>query len=119
MNEVIQLQETILNQQETQLWPGYANMLKRWGKNDKEVLDESIECIINESDNMKSLVEKLLFLARYDHNNIKMSISEFDIGELIEEMYKETTLIDTEHDILAVEPADKLAFTWGSVKAQR
>ncbi len=48
---------------------GYANMLYRWGKDDKEVLEEAVTAIKDESENMKELVEKLLFLARVDKKN--------------------------------------------------
>lgn len=33
---------------------GYANMLDRWGKDDEEVLEESIVAIKSESENMKT-----------------------------------------------------------------
>ena len=39
-------------------------MLDRWGKDDASVLEESISAIKSESENMKNLVEQLLFLAR-------------------------------------------------------
>ena len=39
---------------------GYANLLQRWGKADKAVLEESLEAIKSEADNMKELVDKLL-----------------------------------------------------------
>lgn len=78
---------------------GYANLLDRWGKDDKEVLDESILAIKNESENMKDLIEKLLFLARGDKKQIKIEIKEFCLNELIEEIIKETKLIDSNHNI--------------------
>ena len=78
---------------------GYVNLLDRWGKNDKAVLDESIEAIKSESESMKNLIENLLFLARGDKNIAKIQIHHFYINELIEEVIKETKLIDTEHDI--------------------
>lgn len=43
---------------------GYSSLLTRWGKDDKAVLDESIESIAMEADNMKKIVERLLFLAK-------------------------------------------------------
>ena len=47
-----------------------ANMLDRWGKDDKAILNESIEAIKNETKNMQELVQKLLFIARNDKNVI-------------------------------------------------
>ena len=78
---------------------GYANMLDRWGKNDIEILDESITAIKDESFNMQQLVEKLLFLARSDKNTQKIYKIEFCINELIDEIIKETKLIDLSHII--------------------
>ena len=43
---------------------GYANMLDRWGKEDESVLNESIAAIKSEAENMKNLVEQLLFADR-------------------------------------------------------
>jgi len=78
---------------------GYANMLSRWGKDDREILIESIIAIKGESENMKELVEKLLFLARSDKNAQKVYKEEFNINELVDEIIKETKLIDTNHEI--------------------
>ncbi|MBU3157262.1 HAMP domain-containing histidine kinase [Clostridium estertheticum] len=78
---------------------GYANMLYRWGKDDKAVLDESITAIKSESYNMQQLVEKLLFLARSDKKTQKVYKENFCINELINEIIKETKLIDANHEI--------------------
>ena len=43
---------------------GYVDMLSDWGKNDKEVLDESLIVLKKEIQNMQDLTEKLLFLAK-------------------------------------------------------
>ncbi|AKL94190.1 sensor histidine kinase [Clostridium aceticum] len=77
---------------------GYANLLDRWGKEDKEVLQEAIEAIKSESENMKDLIEKLLFLARTDKNLQKLEKAEFQIKELILEVVKDAKLIDTKHE---------------------
>lgn len=78
---------------------GYASLLDRWGKDDKEVLEESIEAIKSESESMKTLIEKLLFLARGDKHTQKIEKQEFMLNELIDEVLKETKMIDTTHDI--------------------
>ena len=48
-------------------------MLERWGKDDPEVLTEAIEAIGKETDNMKELVEKLLFIARNDKDTLTLN----------------------------------------------
>jgi signal transduction histidine kinase len=78
---------------------GYANLLDRWGKNDKEILEESIEAIKSESKNMKDLIQNLLFLARGDKKTQKIEKQTFMLNELIDEIVKETKLIDSTHEI--------------------
>lgn len=78
---------------------GYANLLQRWGKEDRAVLQESIDAIKSESDYMKELVEKLLFLASADKKQRRLETAPFALNELAEEVLKETALIDAEHTI--------------------
>lgn len=78
---------------------GYANLLQRWGKEDRAVLDESVTAIKNESDYMKELVDKLLFLASADKQAKKLTTSPFSLSELLDEVLKEARLIDSEHTI--------------------
>lgn len=79
---------------------GYANLLKRWGKDDRDVLEEAIDAIKTESESMKELIEKLLFLARGDNSRQRIEITNFQINKLIDEIIKETMLIDKEHEII-------------------
>lgn len=79
---------------------GYANLLDRWGKKDQAVLEESISAIKSEAESMKNLVEKLLFLAKADKNTRKIENEDFLLNELVEEVAKETRLIDSTHEIL-------------------
>ena len=76
---------------------GYTDMLKRWGKDDPEVLDEGIAAISQETEGMKDLVESLLFLARHDKKTLMMEISAFDPSELVSEVIKEETMVHTEY----------------------
>ncbi|WP_337998926.1 histidine kinase dimerization/phospho-acceptor domain-containing protein [Desulforamulus reducens] len=80
---------------------GYANLLDRWGKDDPSVLEESLDSIKTEAANMKDLIEKLLFLARGDKKTLKIEKELFSIHELIDEIIKETRLIDQSHEILS------------------
>lgn len=78
---------------------GYVNLLDRWGKEDKEVLQESINAIKVESENMKELIEKLLFLARTDKNKQKIERETFILEDFLNEICKETKMIDNLHEI--------------------
>ena len=76
---------------------GYTDMLKRWGKDDPEILDEGITAISQETEGMKNLVESLLFLARHDKQSLMMEISGFDSLELVTEVQKEESMVHEDH----------------------
>ena len=76
---------------------GYTDMLKRWGKDDPEVLEEGIAAISQETEGMKDLVESLLFLARHDKKTLMMEISGFDPAELVSEVQKEEAMVHSDY----------------------
>lgn len=78
---------------------GYIGLIDRWGKEDRSILQESIDAIKNETAGMTELIEKLLFLARGDSGNQKLQKNEFSLNELMEEVYKESRLISQIHDL--------------------
>jgi signal transduction histidine kinase len=78
---------------------GYANLLDRWGKEDEKALTESVNAIKDEADNMKGLVEQLLFLARGDSNRIRLVEERIDLSALIAEVAEETRMLDSGHEI--------------------
>ena len=86
---------------------GYTDMLKRWGKDDPEVLEEGIMAISQETDGMKDLVESLLFLARHDKKTLMMEVSEFSTSELVQEVLKEEAMVHSGHHF-HLETADDL-----------
>ena len=92
---------------------GYTDMLKRWGKDDPDILDEGIMAISQETEGMKDLVESLLFLARHDKKTLMMEVSSFEPAELIREVKKEETMVHTGHQF-ALEETDPLV-----IKADR
>ena len=76
---------------------GYVNMLDRWGKEDEQVLGESIEALKNESQHMKELVEQLLFLARGDSGRQHLNMERTDINRMVSEVWEESMMIDENH----------------------
>ena len=77
---------------------GYVNLLDRWGKKDQKTMQESIDAIKIETENMKELVEQLLFLARGDNETIQLHREVFDACEVVEEIIRETQMIDSNHN---------------------
>ena len=76
---------------------GYATMLERWGKNDPQVLEESIAAIKTESEHMKVLVEQLLFLARGDNGRQPLNPEPMDLADMIADVLEEYRMIDPDH----------------------
>ena len=76
---------------------GYVGMLQRWGKTDKEVLDEGISAIEQEAASMKELVERLLFLARHDKKTLMLEMESFDPLEVMSEVHREAKMLSSDH----------------------
>lgn len=76
---------------------GYVNLLDRWGKEEPEILEESIQAIKQEAGHMQKLIEQLLFLARGDSNRQKLEFVLCDLGNIMEEVYQECCMIDETH----------------------
>lgn len=76
---------------------GYVNMLQRWGKTDKEVLEEGIAAIEQEAASMKELVERLLFLARHDKKTLMLEVESFDPLEIMSEVHREAKMLSSDH----------------------
>ncbi|WP_195262923.1 HAMP domain-containing sensor histidine kinase [Clostridium sp. 1001275B_160808_H3] len=85
---------------------GYANMLDRWGKDDEEVLEESIAAIKSESENMKNLVEQLLFLARGINGKTQLKLREFSLNDMMKEVLEESQMIDKYHTYTYIDSED-------------
>ena len=85
---------------------GYVNMLDRWGKDDPDVLAESIASLKAESEHMQELVEQLLFLARGDAGRTVLRRAHTNLAALVGEVCEESQMIDTAHAYrLAFDPA--------------
>ena len=76
---------------------GYADLLNRWGKDDPETMQESIDAIRAETANMKEILEELLFLARGDNNSTKLEPQDVDMVAMAKEIVREYEMIDQNH----------------------
>jgi two-component system, OmpR family, sensor histidine kinase ArlS len=75
---------------------GNINLIDRWGKQDPKILQESIDTIKSEVENMKQLVEHLLFLARGDSDTIPLVTESFDAQAVIAESVNDMRFISPE-----------------------
>lgn len=76
---------------------GYVNMLDRWGKDDRDVLEESIAALKAEGAHMQELVEQLLFLARGDSGRNTLELAPVNVAGLVAEVADESAMIDADH----------------------
>ena len=74
---------------------GYADVMDHWGKDDPQVLAESIGAIRRETEGMTTLVERLLFLARGDSGRVRLVRETFDVKKLLGEVVEESRLLHT------------------------
>ena len=78
---------------------GYAKLINRWGKEDPAILQESIDSIVDETDNMTMLIKNMLTLARYQQNQC-VDLIPFSLNELTGEVIKEYEIMETNKDII-------------------
>ncbi|WEK55830.1 MAG: HAMP domain-containing histidine kinase [Candidatus Cohnella colombiensis] len=63
----------------------YADMLKRWGRDNAEVRDEAIEAIAKETERLQNLIHSMLTLAQAEQTEW-LDISRFDVVKVIREL---------------------------------
>ena len=76
---------------------GNINLIDRWGKDDKAVLQDSIDAIKKETSDMTMLIERLSFLANSDSENYQLNESYFVLNDLIDEIMNECQMISPAH----------------------
>ncbi len=78
---------------------GYADLIDRWGKEDEEVLQESITSIKAETSNMTMLINQLLFLARGDRAAKSVNKENINVVGVAAEVVKEASMTNADVDI--------------------
>lgn len=78
---------------------GYIDLIDRWGKDDREVLEEGISSIKSELSNMTKLLDTLFFISKSDNEILKLEKTKFWLNELIVEVIKESKLVTDRHEI--------------------
>lgn len=59
----------------------YVNLLKRWGHQKPEVMDEAVEALSSETERMKSLTQQMLMLAK-DESEGQLKLKKIDLTAL-------------------------------------
>ena len=80
---------------------GYVDLIDRWGKDDRKILDEGLLSIKKELSNMIKLLDTLLFMAKSDNEILNLEMTTFQFDDLIAELIKESQLVSGRHEILS------------------
>ena len=78
---------------------GYSDILSRWGREDKAILEEGITSIRSEAENMQQLIEKLLFLARADQRRLAFNAEDVDFAALLADTMEKMQTVTTSHEV--------------------
>ena len=78
---------------------GYSSLINRWGKSNPDVLQESIDSILGETEHMKELINNLLFLAKSDQNRMHAKRSRMCLNDVAQEIVKELDLLQQDRQI--------------------
>ena len=78
---------------------GYSDMLSRWGREDRNILDEGITAIRSEAENMQQLIEKLLFLARADQKRQAVNKEDVNLAEMLADTVEKMQMVTTTHEV--------------------
>lgn len=72
---------------------GQAGLLLRWGKDNPEQLEKSLNAIKNEAKSMHAIIENLLQISRVESGRIKPQVSEVDVATMFERVSGEMTAV--------------------------
>ena len=95
---------------------GYIEVLEKYA-DDKALFNESVEAIRSEAQNMKSLLENLLFLARVDQKRQKLHKEKFELSNVIDDVMHKMKKVVTTHEIILAE--NDFAMIFGDITAIR
>lgn len=97
---------------------GYANLVNRWGKSDPQILQESIDSILAETEHMSTLIKKLLFLAKGDQNKANVQKQSFLLNGAVSDIAKELNVMEVKRNITLLEEAQVTIFADGDLMKQ-
>lgn len=74
---------------------GHLSMLKRWGKNDKERLEKSLDICLNEVERLKKIVNDMLLLSKAEKTEVDFnSLEEIDPKVIIDEVIEQYRVLN-------------------------
>ena len=75
---------------------GHLSMLKRWGKNDKECLEKSLDICLNEVERLKKIVNDMLLLSKAEKTEINLSeLEEINPKIIVQEVIEQYKVLNS------------------------
>ena len=78
---------------------GHLNLLERWGKDDPQVLEESIQASLQESKRMKHLIQEMLDLTRAEQVDLQYPDKTADVNEVLNRTVNDMRMIHQDFTI--------------------
>src|SRR5699024_9773772 len=79
---------------------GHLKLLNRWGKDDPEILEESLQASLQETGRMKSLVQEMLDLSRAGQVGIHYTNELTAVKEVIRQTYNNFSMIHPDFEFI-------------------
>lgn len=78
---------------------GHLGMLKRWGKDDPEILDESIDASLQEADRMQHLIQEMLDLTRAEQIDVQYPNAVTNVNEVLRRVAGDMAMVHNDFNI--------------------
>ncbi|BDR60730.1 two-component sensor histidine kinase [Lactobacillus xylocopicola] len=72
---------------------GHLNMLERWGKDDPEILNESITASLQEADRMQHLIQEMLDLTRAEQINVQYPNAVTKVADVLKRVVGDLAMV--------------------------
>lgn len=78
---------------------GHLSLLKRWGKDDPEILDESIDASLQEAERMKHLIQEMLDLTRAEQIDVQYPNAVTNVNEILRRVTADMAMVHSDFNI--------------------
>lgn len=90
---------------------GQANLLRRWGKDDKEQLEKSLGIIIDEAESMNAVITNLLHITRLENKKLLPQKEKFFLADFFARLKEEVQSLSPDAKVSASVSKDLNLFT--------
>lgn len=75
---------------------GHLNLIKRWGKDDPKVLEESIDASLQETNRMEHLISEMLDLTRVEQVDVQYPDAKTNVNEVVKRVVSDLHLVHSD-----------------------